>query len=255
MDNGLYTTLNRQSGLMQEMQVVANNIANMSTTGFRREGVIFAEHVADLKGEEPSLSMATAEGRAVNLSQGVLQQTSGRFDLAIEGEGTGPVLGRHVVRMSNDVGARDTLKGRLKAAGCAIVEASDWHRAGDFDGAVPKAEAPKEPSDKPPPAPVLLAPLENDEEVNMKLHSWLHDQADQHTDAARGKPVAFSQIDREAEIPAGASARLLANLIKTDETLNERWGVVKSGGGHIVLDLLPPQIRDVERDRFGRRRR
>lgn len=87
MDNGLYTTLNRQSGLMQEMQVVANNIANMSTTGFRREGVIFAEHVADLKGEEPSLSMATAEGRAVNLSQGVLQQTSGRFDLAIEGEG------------------------------------------------------------------------------------------------------------------------------------------------------------------------
>lgn len=87
MDNGIYTTLNRQSGLMQEMQVVANNIANMSTTGFRREGVIFAEHVADLQGAEPSLSMATAEGRAVNLSQGVLQQTGGRFDLAIEGEG------------------------------------------------------------------------------------------------------------------------------------------------------------------------
>ncbi|MBS0562994.1 MAG: flagellar hook-basal body complex protein [Proteobacteria bacterium] len=87
MDNGIYTTLNRQSGLMQEMQVVANNIANMSTTGFRREGVIFAEHVADLRGNEPSLSMASAEGRAVNLSQGVLQETGGRFDLAIEGEG------------------------------------------------------------------------------------------------------------------------------------------------------------------------
>lgn len=87
MDNGIYTTLNRQSGLMQEMQVVANNIANMSTTGFRREGVIFAEHVADLHGSEPSLSMASAEGRAVNLSQGVLQETGGRFDLAIEGEG------------------------------------------------------------------------------------------------------------------------------------------------------------------------
>ena len=38
MDNALYTTLNRQSGLMQEMQAVANNIANLSTTGFRREG-------------------------------------------------------------------------------------------------------------------------------------------------------------------------------------------------------------------------
>lgn len=87
MDNAGYTTLNRQSGLMQEMRAVANNIANMSTTGFRREGVVFAEHIADLAGEEPSLSMATAEGRMIDLQQGVLQQTGGTFDLAIEGEG------------------------------------------------------------------------------------------------------------------------------------------------------------------------
>jgi flagellar basal-body rod protein FlgF len=87
MDNAIYTGLNRQSGLMREMQAVANNIANLSTTGFRREGVVFAEHVAALDGGEPSLSMATAEGRMIDLSQGVLQKTGGRFDLAIEGEG------------------------------------------------------------------------------------------------------------------------------------------------------------------------
>lgn len=87
MENALYTTLNRQSGLMAEMRAVANNIANLSTTGFRKEGVIFAEHVADLGREEPSLSMATAEGRVVNLAQGTLVKTGGAFDLAIEGEG------------------------------------------------------------------------------------------------------------------------------------------------------------------------
>ena len=87
MDNAGYTTLNRQSGLMREMQAVANNIANLSTTGFRKEGVIFSEHVADLEGGEPSLSMATADGRAINLSQGTLQQTGGAFDFAIEGNG------------------------------------------------------------------------------------------------------------------------------------------------------------------------
>lgn len=87
MDNAVYSTLNRQSGLMREMQAVANNIANLSTTGFKREGVIFAEHVAALDGSEPSLSMATAEGREINLSQGVLQATGGAFDLAIEGDG------------------------------------------------------------------------------------------------------------------------------------------------------------------------
>lgn len=87
MENALYTTLGRQSGLLREMQAVANNIANMSTTGFRKEGVLFAEHIAALDGAEPSLSMATAEGRIVNLAQGVLQQTGGAFDFAIEGEG------------------------------------------------------------------------------------------------------------------------------------------------------------------------
>lgn len=87
MDNSLYTTLNRQSGLMREMQAVANNIANLSTTGFRKEGVIFAEFVADLEDAEPSLSMSNADGRVVNLSQGPLTQTGGTFDFAVEGDG------------------------------------------------------------------------------------------------------------------------------------------------------------------------
>ncbi len=87
MDNSYYTTLNRQSGLMAEMRAVANNIANLSTNGFRKEGVIFAEHVADLGRGEPSLSMATAEGRVINLQQGPLAQTRATFDFAIEGEG------------------------------------------------------------------------------------------------------------------------------------------------------------------------
>lgn len=87
MDNASYTTLNRQSGLMAEMRAVANNIANISTTGFRKEGVIFAEHVADLGTDQPSLSMANAEGRLVNLAQGTLVKTGAAFDLAIEGEG------------------------------------------------------------------------------------------------------------------------------------------------------------------------
>ena len=58
MDAAGYTALTRQSGLMREMKVVANNIANLSTTGFRREGVIFAEHVARMD-HGPSLSMAS----------------------------------------------------------------------------------------------------------------------------------------------------------------------------------------------------
>lgn len=86
MDNSTYTTLTRQSGLMREMQVVANNIANAATTGFRQEGLIFSEHVSRVEGGE-SLSMATANVRQTSAMQGTLTQTGGTFDLAIEGEG------------------------------------------------------------------------------------------------------------------------------------------------------------------------
>jgi flagellar basal-body rod protein FlgF len=86
MDAALYTTLNRQSGLMREMGVVANNIANASTTGFRREGVVFSEFVSALD-QDPSLSMAHASGRHVDLSQSTLAQTGGSFDFAIQGQG------------------------------------------------------------------------------------------------------------------------------------------------------------------------
>ena len=86
MDAASYATLSRQSGLMRQMQVVANNIANISTTGFRREGVVFEEYVARLA-DGPSLAMASGNGRVVDLSQAGLNQTGGTFDFAIQGEG------------------------------------------------------------------------------------------------------------------------------------------------------------------------
>ncbi len=88
MDNAGYVALGRQAGLLQELQTVANNIANLSTAGYRREGVIFAEHVKRLDGDElGSLSIATARGRVTDPTQGTLSQTGGRFDFAIEGDG------------------------------------------------------------------------------------------------------------------------------------------------------------------------
>lgn len=87
MDNSFYATLTRQSGLLREMQTVANNIANLSTTGFRAEGVVFAEHVRSLGPGQESLSMAHAVGRHIHNAQGALSQTGSPYDLAIEGDG------------------------------------------------------------------------------------------------------------------------------------------------------------------------
>lgn len=86
METGAYVTLTRQSGLMREMQVVANNIANLSTAGFRREGVVFSEYLQD-GGAGGSISMANGNARVVDLTQGGMSTTGGTFDFAIQGDG------------------------------------------------------------------------------------------------------------------------------------------------------------------------
>lgn len=86
MEAAGYVTLSRQSGLMREMRIVANNIANAATTGYRQEGLIFSEYVQSAP-DQSSLSMSEARVRNTSMDQGSLTQTNGGFDFAIEGDG------------------------------------------------------------------------------------------------------------------------------------------------------------------------
>ena len=86
MENTGYITVTRQSGLAREMQVVANNIANAATTGFRAEGVIFSEYIQPVENGK-SLSMGQGNVRNTSFEQGGLSATGSSFDLAIEGDG------------------------------------------------------------------------------------------------------------------------------------------------------------------------
>ena len=101
MDNPLHAlAITRQSGLRAEMNVIANNVANAGTAGFRREGVVFSEHVHAARGGG-SVAMAHAGARRIDPSPGIVEHTGAPLDLAIEGEGfflldgaEGPLLTR-----------------------------------------------------------------------------------------------------------------------------------------------------------------
>jgi flagellar basal-body rod protein FlgF len=90
MDNALYVGLSRQILLRRELDIVANNIANADTTGFKVEQLMartepaFPAHTAD--GPKP-VKFVMANGVARDFGQGALRQTGGPMDLAIEGEG------------------------------------------------------------------------------------------------------------------------------------------------------------------------
>ena len=87
MADGIYPTLGRQTGLLREMDVIAQNIANANTTGYRAEGLIFAEHVTAGGRGAPSISFAHATGRETRFEQGGMERTGGTFDLAVQGQG------------------------------------------------------------------------------------------------------------------------------------------------------------------------
>ena len=121
-----YVTLSRQSGLMNEMRLVANNIANANTTGYRQQGLVFSEFVRDMPGN-PSLSLSRAEVRNTSLQQGMLTETGGAFDFAIEGDG--------FFMVETPAGNRLTRAGSFSPSAEGDLVTMDGHRVLDSNGA------------------------------------------------------------------------------------------------------------------------
>jgi len=126
MENTGYTTLTRQSGLIREMQIVANNIANAATTGFRQEGLIFGEYVRRTEGG-PSVSMALGNIRNTSQIQGGITPTGGQLDFAIEGEG--------FFAIETPAGERLTRAGNFALSAAGDLVTLDGHRVLDAGGA------------------------------------------------------------------------------------------------------------------------
>ncbi|MEL6365288.1 MAG: flagellar basal-body rod protein FlgF [Pseudomonadota bacterium] len=87
MDNAGYVLLSRQSSLMQAMDVTANNIANMSTDGFQREGLLFDDFLLAGGNDVSPVASTDITGRFVDLDQGSLVKTGRELDVAVEGDG------------------------------------------------------------------------------------------------------------------------------------------------------------------------
>lgn len=90
MDNALYVGLSRQMTLRRELDIVANNIANANTTGFKVEDLMVhteqAKPAKTLDGSSP-VKFVLDTGVARDFTQGAMTKTGGDFDLAIEGKG------------------------------------------------------------------------------------------------------------------------------------------------------------------------
>jgi flagellar basal-body rod protein FlgF len=91
MDNTTYIALSRQQALWDQLEVVANNLANVNTSGFKGSDTLFSQYVYKVKSEDRPFRDRVAFthdfGLVRNLAQGTLNFTGNTYDLAIQGEG------------------------------------------------------------------------------------------------------------------------------------------------------------------------
>lgn len=90
MDNALYVGLSRQMTLRRELDIVANNIANADTTGFKVESLMVETEPmapAHTAGAPRPVKFVIDRSVGRDFGQGTLRQTGAPFDLGLDGNG------------------------------------------------------------------------------------------------------------------------------------------------------------------------
>ena len=91
MDNTTYIALSRQQALWNQLEVVANNLANVNTTGFKGSDTLFTQYLMKSSSDERTFKDKIAFthdfGLVRNLAQGTFNYTGNKFDLSLQGEG------------------------------------------------------------------------------------------------------------------------------------------------------------------------
>ena len=110
MDNSLYVGLSKQLVLQRQMDIIANNIANADTSGFKVEQLAVAEYpqapAFTLGGPAP-VKFVMPNGVIRDFGQGALRKTDSPFDVAVDGQG--------FFRVQTPAGERYTRDGRFRA--------------------------------------------------------------------------------------------------------------------------------------------
>jgi flagellar basal-body rod protein FlgF len=87
MENSLYVGLSRQNVLSHQMDVIANNIANVNTPGYRGQNLSFKEMVSKPRGADYATSYVYDKQQYQNTDAGPVEFTGNQLDIALEGPG------------------------------------------------------------------------------------------------------------------------------------------------------------------------
>jgi flagellar basal-body rod protein FlgF len=124
MVKGLHTTALGMLPKTLKIDVIANNLANVNTTGFKKSNLFVRELIkADLVGNQSNLSdpfNKIPQTADIDFSQGKLEQTKNPLDLAINGEG--------FFAVETDNGVKYTRNGNFTLSADGAIVTTDGYK-------------------------------------------------------------------------------------------------------------------------------
>jgi flagellar basal-body rod protein FlgF/flagellar basal-body rod protein FlgG len=162
MENALLLGLSRQMVLGRELEVIANNLANINTTGYKADRSIFEQYLMPLASADQfppaSRKVSFVQDRATwhNMAAGPIQRTGGSLDVAIDGDAFlvvqtagGPRYTRNGALQVNATGTLVTSAGDpvLGTGGPIQFQVTDSNISIGEDGTITVREGPRATSD------------------------------------------------------------------------------------------------------------
>jgi flagellar basal-body rod protein FlgF/flagellar basal-body rod protein FlgG len=218
MENALLIGLSRQVVLERHMDVVANNVANVNTTGFKADRSLFEEHLIptaredNFVGRDRRLSFVQDRATFHDFAQGPLEQTKNPLDVALDGGG--------FLVVQTPAGERYTRDGSLQINNQGqLVNASGYQVLGNN-------------------GPITFQPTDKDVTIasdgNITVLEGIN-----RIDSVRGKlrMVSFAQAQKLVKEGANVYAAGEGNAAQPDITSKVRQGFVEKSNVNSVTEM------------------
>ena len=213
MDNSLLVSLSHQLASYRAIDVIANNIANASTPGFKREAAKFEEFVAMVRPAEGQtglqpVSFVKDAGLMRDSSQGNLQQTGATYDVAVAGPG--------YFQVQTPAGMRYTRDGHFSLDGNGNLVTSQGYPVQGDGGAITIAPTDGE---------IVIAP---DGTISSVLNGVTN---------LLGKFKISDFANTDALIKQGANLYSTAQTPNTPPVINVRQGALEASNVQPVIEI------------------
>jgi flagellar basal-body rod protein FlgF len=217
MQNTLLIGLSRQATLERQLDVVANNVANVNTAGFKADRSVFQEYLMpgaredNFVGNDRRISHVQDRATFHDFSQGPSEQTKNPLDVAIDGSGFLVVQAPGGERYTRDGGLQLNNLGQIvTAAGNPVLGTS---------------------------GPIVLQPTDHD--VNISPDGTITVvEGNNRTDSVRGKLRLVSFPDAQKMLKEGSNLYAAgegASQADTKSTI--RQGYIEKSNVNAVAEM------------------